>query len=734
MSDRQPEPPPISAERARRWVVLGIAAYAVAFSVYSLLRYYSFRTLYYDLGIFSYSMSQVLHGAQGLPTLLFPSTPGHIGHFSPILVLPLALYAILPSPATLLVFQSLLLALAALPLFELALEVLHRRDLAVAIAFTYLLYPALQGVNRYDFHVEAFVPLLAFAAGLALVRGHFRSFLVAALLLLCTHEYLSIVFLWTGGVVLVYQLVAHKAAVLGAVTRRWSATAAVLGAAFLALEEALNVLLTPTHASVFAWLSTTTSTYTGGPLALLAGAGVDPELKILYWLLLLVPLLLLPVRELRMLLPAVPWLGLTLLASNRGIYSVYSQYSALVLPFLFFAAVFAMRRPFPIPRLKISGRRWAAALVAVGLVATATIGPLSPLNAYDGAFSNGAAPPYPPAVTAQDQGTARILGLIPTDATVLAQNELFSQVSDRAEAAPYWNGSSAGPPQYLAVDAGLTWFANVLPPYPTSLSDQVAGLLRNDTYTVAGFAGASAVYRLRGPAVPSLSEEAAPLPDSAGALAANWTADNGTASWSPAGMDLVPTGGLIASLTRAVASPSASLLVAANLTWSNASGPVSWSGLVFGSSGPTSPQILFLLPALGQLWYGVLRGGLPVARPVANVTVRGTSASLAVLAGAGLLQVSVDGRGAVLLSGLPAPVWSRVGVLSLNQDLRVSSFSTFRSTADAVPLADAIPWDGLAAGVGMIVPVIAVLLVEPDPGRLVRRCAAALRRAAGRGR
>ena len=603
----------------------------------------------------------------------------------------------------------------------------------MAIAFAYLLYPALQGVNRYDFHVESFVPILAFAAGLALVRGHFRSFLIASLLLLCTQEYLAVVFLWTGGVVLLYQFVTRREAVLGTVTRRWSATAAVLGAAFLALEEALNVLLTPSHASVLAWLSTTTSTYSGGAVAILAGAGIDPGLKILYWLLLLLPLLLLPLREFRLLLPAVPWLGLTLLASNRGIYSIYSQYSAFVLPFLFVAAVFALRRPSPLPRLTIPARRWAVALVIVGLVATAAIGPLSPLNAYDGAFSNGAAPPFPPVVTAPDQGTARILGLIPRDTSVLAQDELFSQLSGHAVVAPYWNLSSMGAPPYIAIDAGLTWFANDLPPFPTSLAAQVAGLLANDSYAVAGFSGSAAVYRLNGSPVPAFVDETAPFPDSAAALAANWTANNGTATWAAAGLGLVPSGGRIASLTRALETPSSSLLVEANLTWSNASGPVSWSGLLFGPSGPSPPQILFLIPSTGQLWYGVLSGGLPLARPIANVTVRGTSAALLVLLGPGLLQVSVDGRGVALLSGLPVPVVSRIGLLSLNEDLRVSALAVYRSTASGVPFAEAIPWDGIVAGIGMIVPVIAVLLIEPDPARLVQRCAARIRRAAGKG-
>jgi len=84
---RLPEPPAKSTGNPwRSRVILAIVLYTFAFSVYSLLRYYSFRTVYFDLGLYTYSMNRILHGAEGLETLLLPSTPGHVGHVSPILI------------------------------------------------------------------------------------------------------------------------------------------------------------------------------------------------------------------------------------------------------------------------------------------------------------------------------------------------------------------------------------------------------------------------------------------------------------------------------------------------------------------------------------------------------------------------------------------------------------------------------------------------------------------------
>lgn len=707
----------------RRLLVAAILIYTVTLSAYSLARYYSFRTLYFDLGIFASSMSQVLHGAAGIQTLVLPSTPGHVGHFSPVLVIPLALYAVLPSPATLLVFQSLLLALAALPLFELALEVVHRTDLAIGVSLLYLLYPALQGVNRYDFHVEAFVPLFAFCALLALVRQRYGWFLVASLLLLCTHEYLSIVYLWTGLVLVVYQVLAKKDVLLGLVSRRWSLTTFALGGIFLLLEEILNVLLTPSHSSVFAWLSTTTSSFSGGPLQILGGIVVDPAWKILYWILLLAPFLFVPLREARLLVPAVPWLGLTILASNPAIYNIYSQYPALVLPFLFFAAIWAMRHPTPIPRLHLGGHRLAIALVAAGLIATATVGPLSPLNPYDGVFSNHTVPPYPPTVTAHDQATARLLGLIPEDASVLAQDELFPQLSDRAVVEPYWNAPETGPPGYIAVDTGRVWFDNALPPFPTSIGALVTSLMANDTYGVAGFSGTAFVYERGTSVIPSLTVPSVGQPTAA-EFVASWTTMDAAASVDAVGLHLRPGTAPLGVTWTGLAAPG-DLLASATLTWTNVSSIGAWSGIVLGNPANQTFQVVFVAPGSGQIGYLRYVQGVPSVARLDSFVPVGHSVRLEVLDSGGILQVWTDGRFAGFFASEPSSNTTALGIASFGEDLTATGLVSVRSTADIPPAGGAIPWDGIEAVAFLVVPVIAFLVLVPQPGiflgRLFRR-------------
>jgi hypothetical protein len=465
---------------------------------------------------------------------------------------------------------------------------------------------------------------------------------------------------------------------------------------------------------VFAWLGTTTSGFSGGASQLLGGVSVDVGWKVLYWATLLLPFLLVPLREARLMLPAVPWLGLTVFASNPAIYSIYSQYPALVLPFLFFAAIWALRRPQPIPRLNLSGRRLAVALVAAGLIATATIGPLSPLNPYDGALSGHTGPPYPPLVTAHDQATARLLGLIPADASVLAQNELFPQVSDRAQVAAYWNASSSGPPEYIALDTARIWFDNPVPPYPASVDALATSLMANDSYGVVGFSGTAFVYRLGGSMTPSLATPSVVQP-SASEFAASWTTAGAAAVLDAGGLHLRPGNAPLGATSTPIASPGG-LLASAELTWTNVTSPGAWSGLVLGEPGTLTFQVVFAAPGSGQLGYLRYVDGVPSVAPLGSFTPRGDSVRLDVLDSGGILQVWTDGRFAGFFASEPSKNTTALGFATFGEDLSATGLVSYRSTAGVPPAGGEIPWDGIVAVVAIVVPVVVFLLLVPQPG------------------
>jgi len=88
-------------------------------------------------------------------------------HFSPILLLAVPLYAVLPSPLTLLVAHALAAALAAVPLVLYARRRLGSRVAALALGAAFLVSRPLGDGLAYDVHMEILYPGLFFAALLA---------------------------------------------------------------------------------------------------------------------------------------------------------------------------------------------------------------------------------------------------------------------------------------------------------------------------------------------------------------------------------------------------------------------------------------------------------------------------------------------------------------------------------------------------------------------------------------
>ncbi len=165
-----------------RSILVATTVYGVVFSILTALRVYALDAQAYDLGIYHQSMyTTVFNQRFFFNTIDLPSNPsGSVFgvHFSPILLLLLIPYALVPSPLTLTVLQTWAIALAALPLYALGRRVLHSERIAFVLGVVYLLHPATQGVNWYDFHPEAFLPpssphsLWAFYCTLS---GHSRS-------------------------------------------------------------------------------------------------------------------------------------------------------------------------------------------------------------------------------------------------------------------------------------------------------------------------------------------------------------------------------------------------------------------------------------------------------------------------------------------------------------------------------------------------------------------------------
>jgi uncharacterized membrane protein len=179
----------------RKWrilLALSILVIFVELAYLSVARYRGYNVAMLDLG----NMTQAIWSAtQGKP-LVFTYTHGpysrlalHVELSYFLVALP---YALFPSPITLLLIQSLLFVLGAVPLYRLAERRLENGFAAVAIAWIYLLYPVAQTAALFDFHGDTLaMPLLLFALE-ALDRRAWRLYALWIVLALCCKFYVAV--------------------------------------------------------------------------------------------------------------------------------------------------------------------------------------------------------------------------------------------------------------------------------------------------------------------------------------------------------------------------------------------------------------------------------------------------------------------------------------------------------------------------------------------------------------
>ncbi|UCC99585.1 MAG: DUF2079 domain-containing protein [Phycisphaerales bacterium] len=179
--------------------------YSAFFIAYSLQKHAAFQTAGFDLGNWDQIMWSMLHGRPFWITQYANTTNTLGGHVEFILLLLFPLYGLHPGPETLLVFQPLLVALGALPVYWLAEERLRSQVAGLIFAAVYLLYPALQSAVAFDFHgLTVAVPFLTYALW-AMYTRRYRLFAVMAILAMTCKEDIPLLVLMMGLYILLMQ-------------------------------------------------------------------------------------------------------------------------------------------------------------------------------------------------------------------------------------------------------------------------------------------------------------------------------------------------------------------------------------------------------------------------------------------------------------------------------------------------------------------------------------------------
>ncbi len=431
----------IQSSVSSNWVLyFAISIYATALSIVTILKNNTFLTSGFDLGIFNQSFWTTLFEHRffySTGDLSFNPNGSFFGvHFSPILFLLLPFYAIYPSVEILLVMQSVILALGAFPVYWMARDKLGK-NAGLVTSIIYLAYPPLIFMNLNDFHLEAFTSTFFLFTVYYLEQEEWLKYLIFMILALSTIEFAPII----GVFVAFYgfRLYLNKKFRNVKTARKCLVLTILVSILTFVLafktKEFFNNFTSPLPSPFHHILS--------NPIQILSVFFADWGAKMLYIITLLGPLAFLPFLALEPLIMAIPWIGFSFISTYPPYYSIYYYYSGFVVPFIFVALVEAIER---------LGLRQTRKIFSILLLSTAIFGLYLPVAA-------GTPWNYQlPTTSNRTEFIREILPLIPSNASILTQNDLFPHVSSRVEAYMYIPKGTDTSIDYILVDVASVWY------------------------------------------------------------------------------------------------------------------------------------------------------------------------------------------------------------------------------------------------------------------------------------
>lgn len=486
--------PDLTERWADRLVFVFIFVYGVIFSGYTIFMYYAFKTYGWDLGIFSQSFWTTLNTGSlfhyTLEAYVNPSNNFFGAHFSPILFLVVPFYAIYQSPLTLLVLQSFVIGLAALPLYWIARDKLNSKLWGLTFAAAFLMQPALQGMNCFDFHVEAFIPLFFLLSFYYLDNGHWIKGLLFALLTLSTIEFAPVLMLGLGLYFLIKaNLHQHKISVKNRAHKMLVPIFLILiSITWLLLALYVTESINPLKSTGLPgrwenWgqsLSAVILNIFRNPTRALATIA-NPIDKVYYFVSILAPVIFLVFLAPLELLLVLPWALAASLSQYSPYYEPYFQYFGFIVAQIFIAAVIGAQRLFKGREVHQSPsgieKKLMAMILLVSFISAVAISPIG-LQALT---------TLPVEINSHTNALEQVLTLIPSNASVATENDIESHLADRPNVFVLtW-------PMTMEVDyiiLDLTSFAIQYGPTPTLLSpiEALRGVLDSGKYGVQAYA------------------------------------------------------------------------------------------------------------------------------------------------------------------------------------------------------------------------------------------------------
>ena len=423
-----------------------VLIYGVTFSYITILKHYAYMSTAYDLGTSEKILWSTLNEGK-----FFETSAGvteFSEHFVPIWFVLLFFYALHQAPETLLVLQSFALGAGAIPLFMLA-----RREIGdgtgIGIAALYLLNPALHWINWFDFHTVALaIPFLSFAFFYLRTERYYSTIVFALLAAFCA-EYVAFTVVGFGAYLLWTKRKHFRDGVANMVSQRW-----FLGAVSLLLIGLVWIPLAVVAIHVFsasvymewryAWLGTGLEQILARLPANISLVLSDPE-RINYVNQLFIPTLFLALSDLAVALIPIGTLVFNLLSSFEPQHDIQYQYAAPILPFLYMATISAFRH---VRNDATFQRRLLAIVFIASIVQVQLYGPVNTLSF--------------PSRTMHDEALDAVVSLVPQNASISTQNEIFPHIARRSAAYLSYVDNV----DYVLIDTTSPWYSGPAPSVP----------------------------------------------------------------------------------------------------------------------------------------------------------------------------------------------------------------------------------------------------------------------------
>lgn len=388
---------------------------------FAFVRHQRFNSTAYDLAIYSQVLWNTAFGEFFASTIEISHS--YLGdHVQPILLLLAPFYYVWADARILLLIQSVVLGVTAVPVYAIARQRQLPPWLSLLFAFIYLLFPAVIFINRYDFHPIIFAIPFLLLAYLEIQKERYRRATLWAFLAMISNDEIGLTLVPLG----LYLALVKKQRLLGSV---W----AIIGLGWaLATQLLIIPYFRPDTVNDTMWryfwlgpdAASQLRTLFTQPGMVWQHISQDP-LRQQYLLRLFLPVGYLALLSPLALFAAAPAIAYNLLSDIPSQHSIYFQYAAPIIPFVLIGAIEAtawLHRRYAVAWLRWFVPAWLLAGLALAW-------------ALDNPFTKQVTEPYFPVYTVQrlvdQQASATAVQLIPPEASVAGMMTYLPHLSER---------------------------------------------------------------------------------------------------------------------------------------------------------------------------------------------------------------------------------------------------------------------------------------------------------------